>query len=272
MSRFLISEFGPVFDAVRSSVLAPMAVLSLTLSATAGLAHGGTCNLDLPLQWTVNPTYVDGLTANAITGDGSPYVNGQSGVAATIKVCTGTNDAVLMLGSSARVFSVSFAKPLATTNNTPSWANGVVTGAGILNINNITFVPAGHTRADEYTFTTRMGSQLPVKGTWNFRMWNPTTAANSSSNVWVTAANTPYTDSLVYAHHCPANSAATTGPCAGIVRETWFVYADTTGNGTSSQTGLPLTQVGGLMDTSRSSPINGGQFSMPFSFVISTLQ
>src|SRR5689334_6298287 len=86
----------------------------------AAPAHGGTCNPDPPLQWTLNPTYVDNVTASSITGDGSPYVNGQSGVTATIKVCTGTNDAVL--SNTSRNITFSFAKKLASTSSTPSFA------------------------------------------------------------------------------------------------------------------------------------------------------
>ncbi|HKE21418.1 MAG TPA: hypothetical protein VKB88_03450 [Bryobacteraceae bacterium] len=248
-------------------------LISCGLLALPVVAAGhGSCNLDVPLEWTIASTYVDGTTPNLIGSDGSPYLNGQSGVAATIKVCDGTNDAVLQLESIARSFSVSFTRALATNGNTPSWASGSVSGQGILNIRNITFVPSGGTRADEYTFTTRMGSQLPVKGSWNFRMWNPSTQAVSGVDNWVTAANTPLTDSLVNVHHCPAQSTAAAGPCAGIVHETWFVSADAAGTGTSTQTGLPLTQVGGLQNTQTSQPVIAGQFSVPFSFTISTLQ
>jgi hypothetical protein len=234
-------------------------------------AVAGTCNLDVPLRWTLNSIYTDGISATLITGDGLPYVNGQSGVTATIKVCTGTNDAVLQLNSAARAFTVNFSKPLATTSKTPSWAYGPVTGQGVLNIRNITYVPAGHTRADEYTFTTRAGTQLPVKGSWSFRTWDAVTDAASDSNAYVLAANSPYADSLVYVHHCPANSTATAGQCAGIIHETWFVHVDSAGSGTSSQTGLPLVQVGGLQETQTSTPVNGGQFSIAFSYVIESL-
>jgi hypothetical protein len=199
------------------------------------------------------------------------YVDGQSGVSAVLKICEGTNDAVLQLSSTARSFSVSFTRPLATNSKTPSWASGTVSGQGILNIRNITFVPSGHTRADEYDFTARMGSQLPVKGVWNVRMWATSTDASTSVDSWVTAANRPYNASLVNVHHCPANSTATTGPCAGIVHETWLVSADPGGTGLSGQTGLPLTQVGRLQNT-QTQVVNAGQFSIPFSFVISTLQ
>ena len=243
------------------------AILPILLTGTA---HGGNCNLDVPLQWTVNSTFVDNTTPTAIIGDGSAYVNGQMGVSATIKVCAGTNDAVLQAGT--RNITISFAKLLASNNNTPSWATGAVTGHGLLNIRNITFVPSGYTRADEYTFTTRAGVQIPVKGSWNFRMWNPTTDASQGNDVNVSLVNSPYANSLVNVHHCPANSTATTAPCAGVIRETWFVFADTNGSGYSTQTGLPLIQVGGLVNSQQpTKPVNAGQFSIAFSYVISTL-
>lgn len=243
---------------------------TLAITAFPPTAFGGNCNLDLPLRWTVNPTFVDNTPAG-ITGDGSPYVNGQSGVAATIKVCAGTNDAVLQSGQ--RSLSISFEKRLASTSNTPSWAVGKVTGSGWLNIRNITFVPINKTRADEYTFTTRAGMQVPVRGFWFFRMWHPETAAISTTGDYVAMANTPYASSLVNVTHCPANSTPpTTGNCTGIMKETWFVTADTQSGGTSSESGLPLVQVGGLMDLQKSTPVNGGQFSVSFSYVISLMQ
>ena len=42
-------------------------------------AHTGNRNLDVPLEWSIAPTYVDGTTPNLILEDGSDYVNGQSG-------------------------------------------------------------------------------------------------------------------------------------------------------------------------------------------------
>ena len=97
---------------------------------------------------------------------------------------------------------------MATNSSTPAWATGPVSGQGVLNVRNITFVPSGQMRADEYTFSTRAGSQLPVKGSWNFRMWNAVTDAVSDMNSAVTAANSPHSDSLACAHDCPANSVA----------------------------------------------------------------
>lgn len=75
--------------------------ISTLVAATLAVAgpHPGNCSLNVPLRWTVNTTYVDGITPSAITGDGSSYGDGQAGVSAIINVCSGTNDAVLLLSS-----------------------------------------------------------------------------------------------------------------------------------------------------------------------------
>ena len=252
---------------IRNCMIYGLAAATLVVAK----AHGGSCTLDVPLEWKVNGMYVDGTTPSAITDDGSSYTNGQAGVHAILNVCSGTNDAVLVL-SAPRTVTFNFGKVLAANSNTPSWANGgSVSGAGQLNINNIAFVPAGYTRADEYTFTTRMGSVVPAKGSWNLRMYASQTDAIATSNAWVTAANSPYASSIVNVHHCPANSTAASGVCTGIVHETWFVSPDPSSAGSSS-TGLPLAQVAGLENTAKATPVNAGQFSVPFSFVISTVQ
>jgi len=251
------------------------------LISAAGLAplYGGKpapCQ-DIATQWTVSDYYTDGTTLNAIRADGlGPYKNGQSGVTATIQICSGNGDAVLMTGSS-RQLSFNFGNMLASNSNTPSWATGVISGGGAtLHIRRLTFVPAGYDRAQEYTFTTWAGSILPGKGFWNFRMWNPTTDAISddpSTNISLATANGPLTDSTAIVHHCPANSSATTAPCAGIVKETWFVYPDS--NSTTYTDGSPApgtdTQVGAPVNTQKATPVNAGQFSLPFYLVISVL-
>jgi len=240
------------------------------LLCAAGLAplYGGKpggCQ-DIPIQWTLNDTYVDGATVNAIRGDAmGPYKNAQSGVSALIKVCdvNGANNAVLMTGTS-RQLTFTFASHLLTsTPDTPSWAYRIVTGSGgVLNIANITFVPQGAGRSLEYSFTTWMGSNVPVQGTWNFRMWHSPTDAmvGDPTNPNVAAANTPEIDTPVNAYHCPANNLSPSPMCTGVTLETWFVWPQ----GTSPW-------VGGLMNTQKSAPVNGGQFSMPFYFVISVL-
>ena len=144
-------------------------VLLAAMLAPLHAAKPGGC-ADVATQWTLNDYYVDGTTLNAIRADGlGPYKNGQSGVTATIQICNGTNDAVLMTGSS-RQLSFNFGKMLASNSDTPSWATGIVTGSGgTLHIRKVTFVPAGYDRTQEYTFTTWAGSILPVKGSWELQ-------------------------------------------------------------------------------------------------------
>jgi hypothetical protein len=183
---------------------------------------------DIPTQWTLNDYYVDGATLNAIRADNlGPYKNGQSGASALIKICdvNGTNNAVLMTGSS-RQLKFDFGHILASNADTPSWATSLVIGSGgVLNVQNITFVTALKDRSQEYEFTTWFGSDVPVKGSWNFRMWNPTTDAvvGDPTNPNVVAANTPYADTVVEAYHCPANNPAPSSICTGVTHETWFV-------------------------------------------------
>jgi hypothetical protein len=232
---------------------------------------------DIATQWTVNDYYTDGITLNAIRSDAAgPYKNGQSGVNATIQICNGTNDAVLMTGTS-RKLNFDFSRVLASNSNTPSWANGLVAGGGgTLHIRRITFVPAGYDRLQEYSFTTWAGSILPVKGSWNFRMWKPVTDAMSddpNTNINLATANGPLTDTPVIVHHCPSNSSATTGPCVGILKETWFVYPDSSPTTYTNGNPAPLSDVyvGALVNTQRSTPVNAGQFSMPFYLTLSVL-
>lgn len=256
------------------SILSASLLFSTAALNPLAAANPNSCK-DIATRWTVNEYYVDGITLNSIRGDGAgPFINGQSGVTATIQICNGTNDAVLMTGSS-RKLSFSFDRMLASNSNTPSWATGLVTGGGgTLHIRRITFVPAGYDRAQEYLFTTWAGSILPVKGSWNFRVWKPVTDAmsdNPNTNIHLATANGPLMDSPVVVRHCPANSSATTGPCTGIVKETWFVYPDSSPTTYMDGTPAPPTavHVGALVNTQKSTPVNAGQFSMPFYLTIS---
>jgi hypothetical protein len=221
-------------------------------------------------EWTINPLYVDGTSA-AIQGDGAPYVDGQSGNAAVINVCSGTYDATLNMGAT-RTATFSFAGLLASNSITPSWAldRSTITGSSFMNVRNLWFVPPEYDRSMEYTFTTRMNASIPVKGSYalHFIAANPD-APSSAPNTSV--ANIPYPDSLVIVHHCPAG--VNSNACPNVSHETWFVYPDTnqTASGTS-QTDWPITQVGTLLNTQTSPAKNAGEFSVSFSFTISLLQ
>jgi hypothetical protein len=250
--------------------MTPTLILTFVFLAaqTAFAQKPGSCT-NPSIQWTINPIYVDGTTPNAVQSDGSPYIDGQPGVSAVVHVCSGTYDAILLLSKS-RSLSFSFAKLLASNSYTPSWALSGTTqsGAGGFTVHNLFFVPSGTDRNQEYTFTTRGGGT--TSGSWNLSMVNPSPDAPSSLPNRVAIANTPYPDSLVIVHHCPAN--VNTSTCPNITHETWFAYPDP--NPTASgvgQNGLPITQVGSLLISSHGTEVNAGEFSMPFSFTISLL-
>lgn len=250
-----------------------MSLLAIPMALATSVASAQSCKtINTPLQWTISAIYEDGMTSTAIQGDGSAYVNGQSGVSAVIQQCSGSNDATLNLGSN-RYISFTFGKMLASNTNTPSWASGgsTISGPGFLNVRSMASVPSGYTREQEYAFTTWLGSTVPTapqNGTWNLTMRAPGTTFPQpiQDN---TSINLPYFDSPVIVHHCPSDSPAISGLCVGIVHETWFVWSDPTQNGNSTQTGNPITQVATLLNKNGA---NSGEFSFPFYFEISVIQ
>ncbi|HKD06091.1 MAG TPA: hypothetical protein VKB79_09335 [Bryobacteraceae bacterium] len=243
-----------------------LTLIILSVGIQAASAQKGKCPPDQPIEWIINPTYVDGTTPNRILGDGVPYINGQSGVAAVIQVCSGTNDATLQI-SSPRTLSLSFYNLLYPTPQTPSWAlsGSMETDTTFLNVRNLLFVPAGKDRSMEYTFTTWFGTGGTPTG---FKMRGPAPQAPQGG---AGGGNSPYPESLIVVHHCPAG--ANTSTCPNPVQETWFAYPDPnpTASGASQTTGLPITQVGTLFVSSKGQTVNAGEFSMPFLFTISLL-
>jgi hypothetical protein len=207
-------------------------------------------------------TYVDGTTRNAIHSDGSTYIDGQGGVTPRIKVCS-TGDATLSL-SAPRYYVVSFAQMLNKTSSTPTYAaNGQIQDDTFLNVRNVTYAPTGLHRLDEYQFTTQLHCCASLV------MMNTAAQAVVDNGPDSTVANIPYPNSLVNVHHCPANSTATSGPCAGVVHETWLVRPDR--NATASGAGYdggPIVQVATLATTKGNTGCNAGEFTIPFYFVI----
>lgn len=244
-----------------------MILAGLTLSVATSAAFATQCS-DLPAQWTINNTYVDGVTPSLITSDGSAYVNGTTGVTAYVTTCS-TGDAVVSLSGSQRSISFHFTAPLYTDQYTPAGLNGSTVHPLSVNVRNVMYQ---HNAAVEYTFTTRLGSNFSQFGP--FRMVNLASQAVAPGGGGDNVANSPYADALVYVHHCPKSTAAS-GGCQALAHETWYVYPDPAVYGTSSSTGLPVSQVGTLILTEgsgkNSQTVNGGEFSMPFYFAISLL-
>src|SRR6516165_3363762 len=113
---------------------------------------------DIPLRVTLyNNAVTDPTTgatvASALQADGGgEYING--GVSALIKVCDGTNDAVLNVTSAKRTFTFNFPSPIAGSviQSVPSWVPGLVSVSGWINVRNIIF-----NKGQEAPFTTHMG-------------------------------------------------------------------------------------------------------------------
>jgi hypothetical protein len=243
-----------------------LVALIATLAATA--ARPSTCTTS-PVQWTVNNIYIDGVTPSQVTNDGSAaYINGQSGVTATISTC-GNEDAVIALTGSQRSVSFQFTAPLYTDQYTPAGLNGSALHVDSVDVRNILYQ---HDAASEYTFTTRLGANFVNLGP--FRMVNLGSQAIPPGEGGDNVANTPYADALVFVHHCP-KSTVPAGACPALGHETYFVYPDPATFGTSSQTGLTVAQTGTLLLTEgkgkSATTVNAGEFSMPFYFAISLL-
>jgi hypothetical protein len=137
-------------------------------------------------------------------------------------------------------------------------------------VRNIIYVPTGGNRANEYEFTTHLAGHGPLN-THLYMMSSSVAAVPAVNDAFI---NTPYTDAPLHVYHCAANFLGTSSYCTANQKEQWFVWPDSSANGTSTQTGLPVSQVGTLeMDAVRPNPEgSGGEFSVPFLFVITALQ
>jgi len=227
------------------------------------------------LSWKIYQSYVDPVTqityTSAIQGDSSSvYVDGSSGVQATLFLCDlQTLDAVLTI-SSPRSTSISFSNILVTNGNTPSWAAAGATATGPLamDVRALGFVPSGLTRSQEFRFTTRFRTGVPEGGSFPLVLLNPSPSAPSTdgSGSVSNPPNATYYDSLINVQHCPANDALPVSAlCSSGAPETWIVWPDST---------MTPAQVATLMDQTKPIKppgVNAGQFSIPFYFVISVL-
>ena len=94
--------------------------------AIATQAAAAPCK-DIPTVWTMSSTFIDNTTASRIYSDGSSYTDGSQSVWATIKVCSGTYDAVLIVAAnSARKIMFNFVGALLGASSTapPTWTAG----------------------------------------------------------------------------------------------------------------------------------------------------
>jgi hypothetical protein len=219
---------------------------------------------DTPVTVTLEFIYTDPHTSaslrSAIYSDGTslnnpPYVHGVDGVEAVIN-CS-SKDLVLNLSSSSRFLGFNFSGVL-WTNNTPSWVGNVALnpfyGKASITVRNIMY---GYNPLSDYDFTTRFGSMMPGpdKKTYYPRMVNPssqaiTTTPEASANY----PAAPFNTSFVNVHH-------TANP------ESWIIYADAAVMG-STTSGAEATHVLSLLESSKNTYVNRGQFRMPFYLVV----
>ena len=243
----------------------------LSIAATLAIvapAAAAPCK-NIPTIWTMSSTFIDNSTASRIYGDGTPYTDGARGVSATIKICSGTHDAVLIVDSGRTIlFNFGGAFLGASSTAPPAWTSGapfastptnVRTCAGspctLLNIRNI--LDSGDApRNQYYVLYTRLSSALvgPDGISYHLFMHNPATCPGVACNPDDGSTNSPALNARVVVEHFPAN---------GSSHEYWLVYPETpTLPGSMS----PSPENGALMSNDRT--INYGQFSMPFLFRI----
>jgi hypothetical protein len=221
----------------------------------------GCKNMAISANVTISPSYTFGGMSFAGTvypDKALAYSDGVNGVRAFINPCSG--DLILDLTGSTRQVGFSFQNAVATNGYTPVWASTpFATSEAYLVLNNLMF---SYNSSGLYSFTT--GAELgftPPGG--SSKSEDYLCFHNPTANVTGGCQNVNYPDntSLLVVQHTPAN------PATGAV-ETWTVNPDNTNMNLS---GTPAaTQVGALQlpGSHGNGPINAGQFSMPFQFIV----
>jgi len=229
--------------------------------STGALNAAGRCT-DIPLRFTLyNDTSLllpsGQYLASAIRPDGGgEYTNGGT-TSAEIKVCAGTNDAVLNVSTSKRKFILAFTPPIAGSDveGLPAWVPGQIAVNGWINVRNLIY-----RKGDNTPFTTHVGSTFNSETYRLGFMQDPVDAPDSHTDpARLVEDNFPHPSSAatVYPAYPPV---CTTGS-----RPTWLVK----GLNPNSD---GVMQVGTLYKV----PLHGahqhqGQYSMPFEMRIEAL-
>lgn len=262
----------------------------LTTAGVASAAGKGACNLDVPLKWEILDRYVDGNTVNAIQDDRlspanppRPYLHNQDDVIAQIAVCNGTGNAALNVRfqSGPRQAFINFRTMVYVSADTPDWAGrGDTIGCvgynlcWVFGIQNILYVPSGSDRGDEYEFTTVMGGHGPLFSKLSF--FNPGGNVVQPPDQFTAVSNDPYPNSLIRVHHCPASFTGSSSFCVSGQSEQWFVWPEEVPKPMGVLSAPPSArQVATLILNGMKKPrgpVNGGEFSIPFLFKITSLQ
>ena len=244
---------------VRAALIASAMALASVSTALAGPCR------DIPTTWTIASVFVDGTTATRIYGDGASYVDGSQGVMAAIKVCSGTNDAVLSMSTGRSVLFNLAGTSLDASPLPPAWASagpfaspavGNRKGCSgspctVVNIRNI--LDSGTAPRDQYYIIhTRLdtGFVAPDSQTYHLPMHNPATAdvARDANDSFI---NFPDVNARVVVEHFPATAQT---------KEQWHVYAEQPG------VDSPSPENATLVSGDRS--VSYGQVSVPFNLTI----
>ena len=234
------------------------AVLMMADSAAAA----GKCQ-DIPLRVTFyNNAVVDpatgATTPAAIRSDG-----GGEYTTASIKVCSGTNDAVTTL-SGARTFTFVFPNPLvgSVVDAVPAWVPGAYPVSGWLNVRNITY--------SKQPFATMAGTTFSVSGdraTYRFGFKGQSATLPNAPNIHdpdhTPGDNIPFASSPVVVY---PNYPVTCGPGS---MPTWLVRAISPN---SPDTQMEVGTLHKLASNPRGSDAHEGQYSMPFEMFIEALK
>ncbi len=227
----------------------------------------GTCK-DIPLRITLYNNAVTDPETNATipsalrSDGGGEYINGVS-TSALIKVCGGTNDAVLNVASTKRRFRFVFPEPIpgsVINDSLPFWVPGNFLVSGWINVRNITF--------SKLAFTTRMGSTFtPSVERATYRLgFHPYQAEAPDLHSGETLAdldNTPYETSpaMVY-----PNYPVTASECGTGNMPSWLVRGTT-------RNGRGMMEVATLHKKLKNgSQVHNGQYTMPFEMRIEAMQ
>lgn len=234
-----------------------------SVKVVPAIKAAGTCK-DIPLRVTLyNNAVTDPATGatipSALQSDGGgEYINGVS-TSALIKVCGGTNDAVLNVSSTKRRFTFVFPSPIAGSviSSVPAWVPGQYLVSGWINVRNITFSKQAFTTHMGSTFTPSVERATYRLGFQSYRVDAPDLHTGSTYD---SLDNTPYESSpaMVYPNYPIA--------CGTGSMPSWLVRGTTLND-------RGMMEVAALhkMPTN-GSQVHNGQYTMPFEMHIEAMQ
>lgn len=251
---------------MRQGVLVALIAAVVTVSSLPG--HAGSpskpCS-DIPLRVTIyNNAVTDPSTGttipSAIQSDGGgEYINGTS-ASALVKLCDGTNDAVLNVTSSRRTFTYAFPSPLAGSivETQPTWVPGQYALSGWINVRNITY--------SKVQFTTHMGSTFTGPDRATYRLgWDPFVVDAPDLHSGDTSAqldNSPFSTSPAVVY--PTYPAV----CGVGSMPTWLVRGTTP----NDQGTMEVATLHKMITGPHSTQTHDGQYTLPFEIFIEAMQ